>query len=164
MSAALFACAVNDIGITRIKHHVVDAGVLADIENLFPCFSAVSRFVQSAFTARTPYRSFRCDIYHIAVAGVNGYSAYLTRFLQTHVLPACACVIRAVYAVTPSQCTLMVVFAGTGPDHVVVARVNDDAANGICTVFVKNRFPGGAVVLALPDVARSNRGVDLRMV
>ena len=77
--------------------------------------------------------------------------------LQPDVLPGLAAVVALVDAVAVADAALAVVLAGADPDDVRVLRVEGDAADGVRTLAVEDRRPGGAGVGRLPHAAGGHR-------
>ena len=71
MTAPLIRSCVNRVRIVRIDHDVGDAGVLADLENLFPGLAAVGGFEETSIAARPPQRSLRCDVDDVGVLWID---------------------------------------------------------------------------------------------
>jgi len=154
VGAALFRGGVDPVRAARIEHHVVHAGVLADLQRLGPGGAAVLGLVQAAVAAGAPGGAFGGHVDHSGVARVDGDHPDVAGFLQTHVLPALAAVDGFVHAVAVADGALVVVLAGADPDDVGVGGVHGHAADGVGPVLVEHRCPGGAGVDRLPDVAR----------
>ena len=53
-------------------HGIGDAGVLANLKNLFPGFTSIGRFVQSSITTRPPQWSLRRHVNDVRVLRVDG--------------------------------------------------------------------------------------------
>ncbi len=153
MPAALVGRGQQDIGITRVEHHIGDAGVLADGQDSLPGLAAVGGFVQAAIAARPPERTLGRHVDSVRIAGIEDDAGDVLRLFQPHVLPGFAAIVGAVDAVAIGDATLAVVFSRADPDHVRIFGIEDHGADGVGAFAIEDRSPGGARVDSLPDTA-----------
>ena len=156
-SAVLFGPGINHIGVTRFKAHIGYAGVFRNVEHFFPGFATICCFVQAAVTTRAPGRTFGSHIHHVGVARVDKDFANVLRIFQPHVFPSFSIIGGFPYTVSITQRPLIIIFAGAGPNHVVVIGVHSQAPHRIGAIMVENGFKGGAVIVGAPNAARSSR-------
>src|SRR5262249_31639420 len=155
--AALVGGGDQDVRVARVYHHVGDAGVLADRQDVLPGLAAVGGLEQAAVAARPPERPLGGDVDDVRVARVEDDAGDVLRLLEAEVLPGLAAVVGAINAVAVADAALAVVLAGADPDDVGVLRVEDDAADRVRALVVEDRRPGGAGVGGLPDAAGGRR-------
>src|SRR4051794_25954598 len=99
------------------------------------------------------------DKYDIGILRMNGDPANVLRVAQAHVLPAFAAVQRAIDAVPPTDAVASVGLAGADPNDVRVARSHGHGAQILGRLAVKDRLPGFAIVVGLPQSPRGGRDI-----
>src|SRR5262249_40889469 len=127
-AAPLIRRRVHDVGVLRIEHDVVHAGVGADRQDRLPRRAAVRRLVEAALAAGRPERPLRGDVDDVRVARIDLDAADVLRRHQAHPLPRLARVGRLVDPVAEVRAALTQVLAGAEPDDARILRIDDDAA------------------------------------
>ena len=156
MATTLLGSSEHDIRISRVEQHVIHPRIFTDIQNLFPGLAAIFRAVKPAVAARAPDGAFGCNEYQVGIARVNCDHADLTGFFQSHVFPGFAPVGGFIDPISVAECTLVVIFAGAGPDYVVVSRVHCQASDRIRSILVEDGLERIAVIGSFPDVSAGN--------
>src|SRR5262249_47187645 len=152
------------VRVGRVHGDIGDAGVFANGEHSVPGLAGVAGFVKAAFATGSPKRALRSGVNDIAVARIDKDAADVFRFLQAHVFPGLAAIVRAIDSIAIGDAALRVAFARADPHHVGLLRVNDHRANGIRAFVLENRLKGGAVVVRAPDAAASHAHEKLTFV
>jgi hypothetical protein len=156
VAAALVGRGVQGVGIAGIHPHLVGAGVVIHVQDALPGVTAVGGLVQAAVAAGAPEWALGRDVDHVGVARIDGDAADVLGFGQADVGPALTAVQALVDAVAKGHRALRVVLARTDPDHIGVVGVHPDGSNGVQTLTVEDRGPGGAGVFCLPHAARGH--------
>ncbi len=126
------------------------SGVLADLQYFFPILATIRSFVQSTISTGTPKRSRCCYINHIRISGINFYHSDMLRILQPHMLPAFATINGFVYSIAISHASLIVVFACSNPNHIVIVWIHRHKTDGVRAFVIKNRLKRNPTILRFP--------------
>ena len=87
VAATLPRAGVEHVGIAGIHVHLVDAGVLVDLEDAIPGRAPVARAVEAAVAAGTPQRALGGHVDRVGIRRVHQDAADVAGVLQAHVLP-----------------------------------------------------------------------------
>ncbi len=146
----------QNIGIARVHDHVGNAGVFADLDETGPVLAAISGFVEAAIAAALPQGSGGRDVNHVAIARVDENFGNVLGLAQAHVVPGTSAIFAFVHAVAIGDAALIVILAGADPNGRRILGVDSHGADGIRSLRVEYRCPGGAVVDGSPDAAGSD--------
>jgi hypothetical protein len=131
LAEALVGARVEHVGIARIEHHLVDAGVVVHVQDAVPRLAAVGGLVEAAIAARAPQRALGSGVHHVAVARINCDLPDVLGVLEPDVRPRLAAVGGPAHAVVVGDAALAVVLAGARPHGERIVRVDRDAADRV---------------------------------
>ncbi|MXV95241.1 MAG: hypothetical protein F4Z92_05090 [Gemmatimonadetes bacterium] len=137
--------------------------MLVDLEDVLPGLTAVLCAEDASLLIRAPEITHRRHVDDVRVAGVDEDATDVPGGVETHVAPGVPRIRGLVDAVAPAGRLPVLRLPGADPDQVWVRLVEGDVADGAGGLVVKEGYPGGAVVLRLPDAAGPRCDVeDLR--
>ena len=76
---ALMCCSIQYITISRIDHHFIKSCMLTNIQNLLPCFTTISCFINTSFSSIIPKRTVCCYINYISIIRIYSYFTNVLR-------------------------------------------------------------------------------------
>ena len=153
MPTALVGRGVDGVRIAGGELQVGRPGVRTEIEGARPGGAAILGPVHPAFAPAVPERPLGGPQDGVPVPRVHQDPADVLRAGEAHLLPGGAAVAAPIDAVTPADVTSAHVLPGAQPHHFRVGGVEGDRSEGVGRVLVKDRLPGGAAVLRLPEPA-----------
>ena len=148
------------VRILRVHDQVCGSAAVVGVQDFFPAFTAVLGAVNAAVLG-VPVRQADGGYKHVVgIARVHHNAVNALGFFQAHALPGASSVQTAEQTVSNALGVPGVALAGAHPDHVGVAGVHLDGANGGIGLVVPNGLPALARVGAFPQTARSRTHVD----
>ena len=118
---ALIRRCVEDLAVGGVHHQIVRAGVVVDLENLFPAPATIRRLVNAAFTAGAEQIAGCRDEHDVGVARIDDDPVDVLRCFQAHAGERLPAVRRFVDAVAPRRALTVVRFAAPEPDEIGIA-------------------------------------------
>ena len=93
MPSPLFATGIQNVAVAGIHKDIVYAGIFTNFEHFLPVFPAISGFIESTITTRTPNRTFGSYINYIAVFRINHNFTNMLGVFQPHIFPGFAAIV-----------------------------------------------------------------------
>src|SRR5262249_31737300 len=115
-----------------------------------PVGAAVGCLVNAPIAAGRPQRALRRDVDDVRVARIDRDLPDVLRIRQTDALPGGSRIRRLIEAVADHGPPRIRVLSAAEPQHIRVARIDDDAAQIEGASAVEDWLPGIATVFALP--------------
>ena len=157
---ALEGGGINYVGVARMHGHFHDPGELAGPQQARPCFAAIAGAIQAAFLARPPQRAQRRHINRVAIIGMHKDAAHMPAFLQPHMLPGRAAILRPIDAIAIERAAHIVLLAGAEPDGVGILRVKRYRPHRHAALAFEDGRPACPGIHRLPQAARGAGGID----
>ncbi len=159
-AAALVGGGKDRVWILIIHRDVVHAGVGIDIEDLVPGLAAVGGFEDAALFVGSPETACGSDIHDVRIGGMDEDPADVVGFLESHVNPGLAAVLRLVHTVAPRGTLAVVRLARPDPDGVGFRGSDGYVTDARLGLLVEDRSPRDAAIDGLPDAGRCGGRVD----
>src|SRR2546423_56911 len=99
--------------------------------------------------------------YVVGVARVDGDLRDLLAIAQAEMRPRFTCVSGFVNAITDREIGTVQSFTAADVNHIRVRRRYRDGADGARRLRIKNRLPGAAEIVSLPDTTVAHADIEL---
>src|SRR5262249_37963521 len=119
----------QSLGISRVHAKIYDAGLVIDVEDLFPGLAAIGSLEEPPFLVATVEPAQGPDVDDVRIFGMNADAANLKCSLQPLVSPGLAAVGRLIDAIAVCDGIARIVFAGAHPNNVAVGRCDAHVAD-----------------------------------
>jgi hypothetical protein len=96
----------------------------------------------------------------VGITGIDGYVWNLLTVPQPEVAPGAPGVIRAVHPIADGQVRAVQAFTAAHVDYLGIGWSDGDCANRLVRLIVKQRLPGPAGIVGLPDTAIDRTDVE----
>ena len=134
----------------------IKSSIFTYIQNSIPSCSAVFGKVKTSVSTFFPQRAISCNKYSIRISWIYFYHSNMLGVFESYIFKRVPSVRRFVYSISISNRTLVIVFACSYPNYIVIVWVNCNTTDGVGPLIIKNGLKRCSCINCFPYTARGS--------